>query len=192
MMIRRNRINFFRIIWVSCLFLFLVVILVMVMDYKINYEYSSSDKLYFYQCDSSVCTMDVKDNNKTLYSVYECNFSKCPVYKRIINDDYALLEEDNGYVLYNYKTGNKISDGYDDYIFINNDYIIVREDELFGIIDINNTVVVNLEYDLIGYYKNDYLVGYNTNNIIAKKGDDYGIINYKNGSQLLFDMIEKS
>lgn len=198
-----KNINFARVVWVSCLFLLLIVVLIMVMDYKINYEYNVSDRIYFYQCDNSVCTMDVMDNSKELYSIYECNFNKCPVYKRIINDDYALLEDSLGYILYNYKTGIKISEGYDDYVFINNDYIIVIDDEMYGVIDKDNNIVVNLEYDLIGYYQGEYLMGYNTSNIIARKGDTYGILNYKNGAlvevfeytenevETLLELIEK-
>ncbi|MBR3161553.1 MAG: hypothetical protein IKF19_02330, partial [Bacilli bacterium] len=36
-------------------------------------------------------------------------------------------------------------------------------------------------YDKIGYYENKVLVGYNASSIIAKKGDKYGIISYKDG-----------
>ena len=39
-----------------------------------------------------------------------------------------------------------------------------------------------MEYDQIGYYKDNLLVGYNYNNIIANKSGMYGIISYKDGT----------
>ena len=54
MMKKQKKINVYKIMWVSSIFLFLIVVLIMVMDYKINYEYlpESNSKLYFYQCDN--------------------------------------------------------------------------------------------------------------------------------------------
>ena len=93
-----------KIIWVSCLFLELIVILIMVMDYKINYQYTNDKetKLYFYDCSGELCTSEVKNNSKKLYSVFDCWYTICPVYKKIINEDYALLEEAESLILYNY------------------------------------------------------------------------------------------
>lgn len=180
----KKKINIYRIIWVSCLFLLLIVILIMVMDYKINYEYQNqpSSKLYFYDCSGDICTTEVSNNSKNEYSVYDCWYEKCPTFKGIINKDYALLQEDDSFVLYNYKTGKTITSGYDSYTFINNDYIIVTKDTKDGVININDDVVVNLIYNQIGYFKNDLLVGYNSNSIVANKNGKYGIISFKDGS----------
>lgn len=179
----KKKINFLRFIWVSCLFLTLIVILLMVMDYKINYEYleKSSGKVYFYECGDEVCTTEVKDDSKKLYSTYDCWYNTCPIYKGVINDDYALLKEDTSFVLYNYKTGDTITSGYDSYTFINKEYIIVTKDAQDGIIDINDNVIVKPEYDQIGYFDGDYLKGYSTDKIIASKNDKYGIISFKDG-----------
>ena len=180
----KKKINIAKIIWISSIFLFLIVVLVMVMDYKINYQYSKpSEKLYFYDCDNSLCTSTTKENNKTIYSSYDCWYSTCPEYKKIIYDDYVLLKEsEKSYILYNYKTGATITSGYLNYEFINNDYIIVKKNNnKYGIIDINDNVTVSPSYDEIGYYENKLLTGYNTNSIIAKKGKKYGIISYKDG-----------
>lgn len=172
-----------RVVWIVCLFLELIVILLMVMDYKINYQYSNmSKKLYFYECDNDLCTTEVSDRSKKLYSTYDCWYNTCPVYKGIINDDYALLKEENGLVLFNYKTGNVVTSGYDSYTFINQEYIIVEKTERYGIIDYNDNVVVKTIYDQLGYSDGDVLKGYNTNNIIAKKNLKYGIISFKDGS----------
>ena len=35
----KKKINFARVTWVVCLFLFLIIVLLMIMDYKINYQY---------------------------------------------------------------------------------------------------------------------------------------------------------
>ena len=178
-----KKINFAKIIWVSSIFLVLIVILIMVMDYKINYQYSKpSEKLYFYDCDGSLCTSNTKKEGEDIYSSYDCWYSSCPSYKKIIYDDYALLEESkNKYILYNYKTGDTISANYKNYEFINNDYIIVKRGNKYGVIDIEDNVTVSVSYDSIGYHENKILSGYNTNSIIAKKGNKYGIISYKDG-----------
>lgn len=174
--------NIYRIIWVSCIFLVLIVILVMIMDYKINYEYLEENNLYFYNCDGNLCTTEVKDNSLDLYSVYECRYEECPKFTSIINENYVLLRDnDNSYELYNYKDGNVISAGYDSYIFIDNNYIIVSKGNKYGVIDIDDNVIINTSYDQIGIYDNDILDGYNSENIIAKKNDKYGIVSYKTG-----------
>ena len=179
-----RKINIYKIMWVSSIFLFLIVVLIMVMDYKINYEYLpvSNSKLYFYKCDNELCTTEVEDKDKEIYSAYDCWYEACPVYKSNVNDDYVLLEKDNIIILYNYKTGEEISRDYNNYTFIDNDHIIVEKDEKYGIIDIQNKVIADLEYNEIGYYEDGILKGYNTSNIIATKNDKLGIISYKDGS----------
>ena len=110
----------------------------MVMDYKINYEYLpiSNKKLYFYNCDNELCTTEVEDKNKEIYSVYDCWYEACPKYKSNVNDDHVLLEKNNIIILYNYKIGEEISRDYNSYLFIDNEHIIVEKDKKYGIIDI--------------------------------------------------------
>ena len=178
-----KNVNIYRIIWVSCIFLVLIVILAMIMDYKINYEYMEEKKLYFYHCDDGqVCVAEVKNNNKELYSIYECGYNECPKFSEFTNNDYALLkEEDNSFELYNYKEGIVISSGYDDYEFINDNYIIVTKGNKQGVIDKEDNIVVSISYDQIGWYTNSVLNGYNLENIVAKKGEKFGIISFKTG-----------
>ena len=154
------------------------------MDYKINYEYrsDSTSSLYFYDCDGNICTTEVVDDSKKLYSVYDCWYNACPVYKKKISDNYALLKDAEGYILYDYINGKTISTGYDNYEFINNDYIIVVKNSKEGVIDLEDNVTVELSYDKIGYLKNGFLSGYNTSAIIVKKANKYGIISFKNGN----------
>lgn len=176
-----KKINFPRIIWISSIFIILIIILILIINYKINYEYLSNNNLYFYECDGNICVSVVKDNSKLIYSKYECGYEICPNYLKNIKDDYVLLEKDNIYTLYNFRTSTIISTNYQNYEFINSDHIIVTKNNKKGIIDLNNNVIVNTIYDDIGYIKDEYLSGYNLNNIIVKKDNLYGIISYKEG-----------
>ena len=202
---KRRKINFPRIVWVTSIFALLITILIMVMDYKINYQYSNEDtnKIYFYDCNGEVCTTRTKNKKKKSYSEYKC-YTTCPEYKGLINEDYAILKSNDGNILYNYKLGLTIAENYTEYKFINNEYIIATKNKLEGVIDLNNNITVNTEYNQIGYYKNKNLIGYNTDSIIVKKDNVYGIINYKNGNiveeikyketdiKKLLDIIENS
>lgn len=200
----KKRINIARLVWILSIFTLLIVILLMVMDYKINYQYSNYESIiYFYNCNDKLCTTNTKNNKKKAYSKYECH-NVCPTYKGTINNDYALLKDETGYILYNYKLGVKITEGYNKYTFITDKYIIVEKNKLEGVIDIDNNIIISPEYTKIGYYKNDTLIGYNQESIISQKEDVYGILNYKTGELIeefthkesdinkLLDMIKKS
>lgn len=179
----KKKINIPKLMYISSIFALLIVILIMVMDYKINYQYSlPSEKLYFYDCDGSLCTTTTKPKDVNVYSLYDCMYSGCPKYKKIIYDDYALLEDKkNSYILFNYKTGTTITADYNSYEFINVNYIIVEKNKKYGVIDIEENITVSVLYDQIGYHEKKILTGYNTNSIIAKKNNKYGIISYKDG-----------
>ena len=173
--------NIARMVWISAIFLELIVILIMVMDYKIHYQYLTQNKLYFYDCSGTLCVTEVKDSDHLLYSYYDCGYEECPIYKKELGDSYVLLEDDSLNFLFDYRTGKMISQGYDDYQFINQDYIIVTKDNLQGIITLDNQIIVAPSYDQIGYVQGDYLAGYNFQSILAKKGEQYGIISFKSG-----------
>lgn len=179
-----KKIKVARVVWIVCLFLFLIVVLLMVMDYKINYQYLSHNYLYFYECDGELCVTSVKDNQKLLYSSYDCGYLDCPIYKRSISDSYALLNEENRVLLYQYRDGNVISDSYDNYEMIDNKYIIVQKSNLYGIIDVSGKEIVKPIYEDMGLHNNGYLLGYGVNGIIAMKNGKYGIISYKDGKML--------
>ena len=181
-MVKLKKINIPRITWVTSLFLILITILFLVAKYKIDYEYLSENYLYFYECDGVLCVSNAKDNSTLIYSKYECGFNSCPSYVKNINEDYVILNKDNEYILYNFRTSKVVSDKYEDYEFINNNYIIVTNKKKKGIITLKNNIITDTIYDDIGYRKNDYLEGYNLNNIIVKNSDLYGIISYKDGS----------
>ena len=178
-----KKINVPKLMWVTSIFGLLIFILFLVMDYKINYQYSKPSKLlYFYECDGSLCTSMTEEKNKTIYSSLDCYYESCPKYKKIIYDDYALLEEkNNSYILFNYKTGTVVTSGYQGYEFINVDYVIVKKNNKYGVIDLEEHITVSPSYDSIGYYQDKILTGFNTNSILAKKNNKYGIISYKDG-----------
>ena len=179
--ILNRKINIARIVWVTGVFLILIIILLLVMNYKINYQYLEKNYLYFYECEEELCVTRIKDKEKLLFSTYKCEYEECPEYKKIISDDYALLEAETGNILYNYKTGKIISKNYDDYELINNEFIITKKNNLYGIITNNGEQIVNLTYTEIGIHSNGILSGYNAEKIIVKKNDKYGIISYKTG-----------
>ena len=177
-----KKINIPKVIWVLSIFLILIIILIAVMDYKINYEYKVKNKLYFYECDGNLCVTEVEDEEKLLYSKYECDYEECPVFKSQIDDNYVILEEINNSILFDFRNNNLISREYDDYNFLNNNYIIVTKNNYQGIIDIDNNLTVLTIYDSLGYMKEEYLMGYNFNNIIAQRNNLYGIISIKDGT----------
>ena len=181
-----KKVGWSRFFLVGSIFLFLIVVLLMVMDYKINYQYLLDKKLYFYECDSNLCVLEVKSDNYLLYSEYDCGDENCPIYKQNLEEDYVLLTKDEKTILYNYRTGKVISQDYEEYLFFQSNYIIVTLNGFQGVIDLNNQLLVPLQYHQIGYYANEYLSGYNLQNIIVKKDDKYGIISYKTG-----EVIEK-
>lgn len=177
----RRKINISRVIWVTSVFLLLIVILLMVMDYKINYQYLSHNYLYFYECDDNLCVTEVKDDSKNLFVAFDCEYEKCPEYKKNISDEYALLEKNQENILYNYKKDTIISKEYEDYELIDSSYIIVKKNNLYGIINTSNEIILKPTYDEIGVHSNNYLTGYNSTSIIAKKNEKYGLISYRNG-----------
>ncbi|MBQ8681716.1 MAG: hypothetical protein IJ509_02255 [Bacilli bacterium] len=177
-----KKINIAKIVWVGALFLGLIVILVMVMDYKIHYQYKSRNKIYFYECSGNLCVTEVKDDDKLMYSYYDCEYEMCPIYKKEIGDSYVVLTEGDSNILFDYRDSKVISRDYDDYQLLNNNYIIVIEGNKQGVINKNNEVVVSISYEQLGYAKDDYLIGYNLNAIIAMNDKKYGIISLKDGS----------
>lgn len=168
--------NIPKIIWISAIFLSLIIILICVMDYKINFEYKIKNKLYFYDCNGILCVTEVEDDDHLLYSNYECGYNDCPVFKAELEDSYAIIENSDASILYNYRNGRIISDDYDDYNLLNNGFLIVTKNHKQGIINTNNELKVSVIYDSLGYFKDDHLLGYNLNYIIAKKNDKYGIV----------------
>ncbi len=177
-----KKINVAKIIWVSCVFLSLIIILVMVVDYKVNYQYAGGKKLYFYNCKDNLCVSESKKSDNLIFSSFDCGIETCPKFNGEIGDDYVLLVYDDMSILFNYREGKIVSQGYDSYEFINNDYIIVTKSKLKGIIDLSDRVTVDIVYDDIGYKSGNYLSGFNSSYIIAKKNEKYGIVSFKDGN----------
>lgn len=177
-----KKINIAKITWISCIFLGLIVILIMVMDYKIHYQYKTINKIYFYDCDGTLCVTEVKDDEHLMYSQYECGHDECPIFKSELNDTYAILNAKDNSILFNYRNGKVISADYTDYQLLNNNYLIVTKEQYQGIINMNNEITVPLNYEQLGIIKENSLTGYNLSTIIAKKDNKYGLISLKNGN----------
>lgn len=181
---KKRKINIFKIIWISGVFLLLITILLMVMDYKINFEHLTKSNLYFYNCNSSICTSQTNEGieKSLIYSKYECGYETCPKNKKVLGDSYIILEDNKINMLYDFKNGKIISKEYEDYKLLDDKYIIVTKNNQEGIINIKNKIIIDLVYDQIGYYKDNVLLGYNFPEIIVKKDELYGIVTFKDES----------
>lgn len=168
-------------IWITSIFLELIVILIMIIDYKINYQYLTKNKLYFYECIDDLCVTEIENKEHITYSIYNCEYEECPIYIKKLDDNHVLLRENNNHILYRYRTGEIISKDYDYYQILNSKYIIVTKNNKKGIINYENDLIIETIYEEIGYMQNGYLTGYNLNQIIVKQNEKYGIISYKNG-----------
>ena len=189
---KKKQINIFRVVWITGIFLLLIVILLMIMDYKINYQYLKKNYLYFYNCDGSVCSARVKDgiSKDNLYSIYSCEYEECPNIKKVIDDSYVILNNNNQNILYNYSDEKIISDSYEDYKVLSDKYVIVSQNNYEGLIDNNNNILISTSYEQLGYYKDNILLGYNLQNIIVKKNNLYGIVSMRDGK--IIEKIEYS
>lgn len=179
-----KRHNFGRILWVTSLFLLLIEILLMVMDYKINYQYLTKNELYFYECDGNLCVSEAQEKKNLVYSKYNCGKKECPFYKRSIDNSYVILEYNNSNktLLFNYRTGKMVSNSYEDYTIINQNRFIVTLNKKQGIIDGTGKIIVPIIYNQIGIMNDNLLQGFNFQNIIVKKDEQYGILSYETGT----------
>lgn len=176
--------NFGRILWVISLFLLLIEILLMVMDYKINYQYLTKNELYFYECEGTLCVSEAQEKKNLVYSKYNCGKKECPFYKRSIDNSYVILEYNNSNktLLFNYRTGKMVSNSYEDYTIINQNRFIVTLNKKQGIIDGTGKIIVPIIYNQIGIMNDNLLQGFNFQNIIVKKDEQYGILSYETGT----------
>ena len=179
-----KRHNFGRILWVISLFLLLIEILLMVMDYKINYQYLTKNELYFYECEGNLCVSEAQEKKNLVYSKYNCGKKECPFYKRSIDNSYVILEYNNSNktLLFNYRTGKMVSNSYEDYTIINQNRFIVTLNKKQGIIDGIGKIIVPIIYNQIGIMNDNLLQGFNFQNIIVKKDEQYGILSYETGT----------
>ena len=181
---KMKRHNFGRILWVISLFLLLIEILLMVMDYKINYQYLTKNELYFYECEGNLCVSEAQEKKNLVYSKYNCGKKECPFYKRSIDNSYVILEYNNSNktLLFNYRTGKMVSNSYEDYTIINQNRFIVTLNKKQGIIDGIGKIIVPIIYNQIGIMNDNLLQGFNFQNIIVKKDEQYGILSYETGT----------
>jgi hypothetical protein len=140
----KRKFNYFKFVWVMGIFAILVFILVIVMKYKIYYE-KMVGYLYFYNCSESLCYSTKKEDteSKTIYSKYNYD-GKIPNVLVLENNLVVI----NGNILYNYVTGNIITEEYDSYRSAGSN-IIVSKNNKYGSIDNEGNVLIELNYDSI-------------------------------------------
>lgn len=126
----KKNINYFKIVWVTGLIAVLIYILLIVIRYKVYYEYVVG-KIYFYNCNDTLCYTNNRNEagNNIIYSEYKYQ-DKIPKVT-ILTGNYVII---NNKILYNYVTGNIISDQYDEYKILENN-IIVKLNNEYGVID---------------------------------------------------------
>ena len=75
-----------------------------------------------------------------------------------------------------------VSNSYEDYTIINQNRFIVTLNKKQGIIDGTGKIIVPIIYNQIGIMNDNLLQGFNFQNIIVKKDEQYGILSYETGT----------
>lgn len=144
-----KKINWWKLVWVLGIYIILGLILYLVIEYKVKWESLDTNKyLYFYDCDSNLCTSTTKVGS--YYSRYI--YKKDSPYIISYDDETAIINDNGKYLVYDYKNDKVISKSYDwyKYLFYNgNTYFIIRGNNKVGIIDNQGSMVVNNIYDNI-------------------------------------------
>lgn len=100
--------------------------------------------------------------------------------KYIYSTDMYAVKQDNKWEIVN-KSGEKILDGYEDYIHIKGENVIVKKSDKFGIVTTAGEEKIKIEYENLEYAFSVYY--------IAKKDGKYGIININNEEVVPFEYI---
>jgi hypothetical protein len=144
-----KKINWWKLVWILGVYIILGLILYLVIEYKVKWESLDTNKyLYFYDCDSKLCTSTTKVGE--YYSRY--TFKKNSPYIISYDEETAIISDNDKYLVYNYKDDKVIINNYDWYEYLSyNDktYFMMKGNNKFGIIDNQGNVVVNNEYDNI-------------------------------------------
>lgn len=157
-----KKINWWKLVWVLGIYIILGLILYLVIEYKVKWESLDTNKyLYFYDCDSNLCTSTTKVGS--YYSRY--TYKKDSPYIISYDEETAIINDNGKYLVYDYKNDKVISKSYDwyKYLFYNgNTYFIIRGNNKVGIIDNQGSMVVNNIYDNIALENNMLKVSNNS------------------------------
>ena len=157
-----KKINWWKLVWVLGVYIILGLILYLVIEYKVKWESLDTNKyLYFYDCESNLCTSTTKVGS--YYSRYI--YKKDSPYIISYDDETAIINDNDKYLVYDYKNDKVISKSYDwyKYLFYNgNTYFIIRGNNKVGIIDNQGNMVVNNIYDNIALENNMLKVSNNS------------------------------
>ena len=144
-----KKINWWKLVWVLGIYIILGLILYLVIEYKVKWESLDTNKyLYFYDCDSNLCTSTTKVGS--YYSRY--TYKKDSPYIVNYDEETAIINDNGKYLVYDYKNDKVVSDSYDwyEYLYYNDGvYFIVKSNNKTGIIDEQGSMIVNNIYDSI-------------------------------------------
>ena len=208
-----KKINWWKLVWILGIYIILGIILYLVIEYKVKWESIDTNKyLYFYDCDNKLCTSTTKVDS--YYSRY--TYKKNSPYVVNYNEDTVIINDNDKYLVYDYKNDKVVNDSYDWYEYLSyNDtvYLIVKDNNKMGIIDEDGKAIVNNVYDsivplgkmlkvrndnLYGLLDNDFnsyldieyqYVSVNGENVIIEKDNTYSLLSFSKeviGSDYLY------
>lgn len=157
--------------------------------------------LYIYEDEVSFSSFP----EKTLLGSYKCltmtcNYLNTSDYNSLNVANNQIIIYDNSYFLYNYKENKTNSDLVQKIVpfsVLNNEYFAVMKDNLYGIIDKNGATIVDYIYSYIGMDYSTFedikspcsniniVCDQKEKNVVVKKDNKYGIINYTTGDKVL-------
>jgi len=148
--------KFWKIVWVSGIYILLLLILYLVIIYKVKWEYKDLNTyLYMYNCSGNLCTSTIEQND--YYNRISCENDVCPFIKQIINN-HLILEKNNVSWIYNYITGEIVNNKYISYRYIGrNMYVVKDSDNQYGVIDSDGNILVDVKQCYISDYKDGFI-----------------------------------
>ena len=163
--------NLWRVIWIVGIYAVLILILYLVVMYKVKWEHKDLNTyLYFYDCSNDLCTSTYEQSD--YYSSLLCEDDICPFIKEKYND-ILVLSDGTKHSIYNYTSGEIISNNYTNYRLLNDEnYIVMDVDGKNG--------VINSSGDLIVELINDEIIDYDNGFLAYKNNNKYGIVNNDN------------
>ena len=104
-----------RIVWIVGIYAVLALILYLVIIYKVQWEYKDLNTyLYLYDCGHKLCTSTTVQED--YYNKILCEDDICPYIENIIGSNLILKKNDSSWI-YNYISGDIVSNNYTDYRF---------------------------------------------------------------------------
>ena len=100
--------------------------------------------------------------------------------KYVYSTDMYAVKEENKWKIID-KSGEKVLDGFDDFIHVKGENVIIKKSDKFGIVTTSGEEKIKAEYEDLSYAFSVYY--------IAKKDGKYGVININNETVIPFEYI---